>query len=157
MTRDGTVVRQVYVRANSDTKIYGIRDGVYKLFVTSGSDWDSKRFTRDCAFSKFDDPFHIHDHRHHGRHLGDHSPPGGRWYCVVQFCRRGYLPRFLTGSPANGSLVWRLVDQIDRRTGGMPVKSDQIGSFRRGEQQPVEPDRRGQVAHDVRRGPSARR
>ncbi|WP_055590226.1 hypothetical protein [Peterkaempfera griseoplana] len=48
----------VYVRKGADYKVRGVRDGTYTVYFTSGRDWDSKarRFTRDCGFSRFDDP-----------------------------------------------------------------------------------------------------
>ncbi|WP_377272215.1 hypothetical protein [Peterkaempfera sp. SMS 1(5)a] len=51
----------VYVRKGADYKVRGVRDGTYTVYFTSGWDWDSKgkRFTRDCGFSKFDDPLNF--------------------------------------------------------------------------------------------------
>lgn len=44
----------MYVRANQTATVDGIHDGSYKLFVTSGSDWDTgtKSFTRSCAYQQ---------------------------------------------------------------------------------------------------------
>jgi hypothetical protein len=48
----------VYVRKGATYKVRGVRDGTYTVYFTSGWDWDGagKRFTRDCGFSRFDDP-----------------------------------------------------------------------------------------------------
>lgn len=50
------VIREVYVRGGSQTTIDGIPDGTVTAFYTTGKDWDAaaKKFTRDCAFQKFD-------------------------------------------------------------------------------------------------------
>ncbi|MGA5302275.1 hypothetical protein ACPCHT_20270 [Nucisporomicrobium flavum] len=49
----------VYVRGGGSFTAKGIRDGTYRIYSASGEDWDKagKGFTRDCAFSKFDDTF----------------------------------------------------------------------------------------------------
>jgi hypothetical protein len=49
----------VYVRGGGTFTAKGIKDGTYRVFTASGEDWDKgkKGFTRDCAFSKFDDTF----------------------------------------------------------------------------------------------------
>jgi len=49
----------VYVRGGGSFTAKGIRDGTYRVYTASGQDWDkgAKGFTRDCAFSKFDDTF----------------------------------------------------------------------------------------------------
>ncbi|MEV4707411.1 hypothetical protein [Actinoplanes sp. NPDC049316] len=49
----------VYVRGGGSFTAKGIRDGTYRIYTASGEDWDNGRkgFTRDCAFSKFDDTF----------------------------------------------------------------------------------------------------
>lgn len=48
----------VYVRRKSTAKVPNIRDGKYKVFFTSGVDYDrgARAFTRSCAFQRFDDP-----------------------------------------------------------------------------------------------------
>ncbi|MBB4751711.1 hypothetical protein [Actinoplanes lobatus] len=45
----------VYIRGNKKVTTGRIKDGTYQVYLASGVDWDGKRFTRDCAFSKFDD------------------------------------------------------------------------------------------------------
>jgi hypothetical protein len=52
-------ILMVYMHTGGSTTINGIRDGTYKIFMTSGSDWDSaaKVFTRDCDYQQFDDTF----------------------------------------------------------------------------------------------------
>ncbi|MBB3095889.1 hypothetical protein FHR83_003559 [Actinoplanes campanulatus] len=45
----------VYIRGNKKVTTGRIKDGTYQVFLASGVDWDGKRFTRECAFSKFDD------------------------------------------------------------------------------------------------------
>lgn len=49
----------VYVRARSQFKIEGIRDGTYKLFFMLGEDWDAVtgRFTRKARYEVFEDTF----------------------------------------------------------------------------------------------------
>ncbi|GLI03940.1 hypothetical protein Pa4123_92210 [Phytohabitans aurantiacus] len=49
----------VYVRAKGKYTVRGIRDATYRVYMTSGADWDAKArtFTRDCAFEQFDDTF----------------------------------------------------------------------------------------------------
>lgn len=54
----GELIRAVYVQAGGSTTVTGIPNGNYDAFYTTGTDWDdaSHRFTRDCAFNKFDNP-----------------------------------------------------------------------------------------------------
>ncbi|OJF11885.1 hypothetical protein BG844_23685 [Couchioplanes caeruleus subsp. caeruleus] len=49
----------VYVRGGGTYTAKGIQDGTYRIYTASGEDWnaDKKGFTRDCAYSKFDDTF----------------------------------------------------------------------------------------------------
>ncbi|GGQ54309.1 hypothetical protein [Couchioplanes azureus] len=49
----------VYVRGGGTYTVKGIQDGTYRIYTASGEDWDAGRkgFTRDCAYSKFDDTF----------------------------------------------------------------------------------------------------
>jgi hypothetical protein len=46
-----------YVRGKGKFTLTGVRDGTYRIFVTSGVDWDAslRTFTRTCDFRKFDD------------------------------------------------------------------------------------------------------
>jgi hypothetical protein len=46
-----------YVRGKGNFTVTGVRDGTYRIFVTSGVDWDAslRTFTRTCNFRKFDD------------------------------------------------------------------------------------------------------
>ncbi len=48
----------VYVRKRSTAKVSNIKDGKYRVYFTSGTDYDraARSFTRNCNFSKFDDP-----------------------------------------------------------------------------------------------------
>jgi hypothetical protein len=52
------LIRAVYVQAGGSVTVTGIPNGTYDAFYTTGTDWDdvNRRFTRDCAFDKFDDP-----------------------------------------------------------------------------------------------------
>jgi hypothetical protein len=52
-------VLAVYVRGGARTTVYGIGDGGYHVFLTSGQDWDPKLrvFTRNCAYERLDDTF----------------------------------------------------------------------------------------------------
>ncbi|WP_242605646.1 hypothetical protein [Frankia sp. Cppng1_Ct_nod] len=56
LTRDGSLIRNVYVRAGATVTVDAIPDGTLDAFFTTGTDWDAAggRFTRDCTFSKFD-------------------------------------------------------------------------------------------------------
>jgi hypothetical protein len=47
-------VVSVYVRANKETTVKGVRDGSYTVFFTSGARWDGKvrAFGRDCTFQE---------------------------------------------------------------------------------------------------------
>ncbi|KHD74283.1 hypothetical protein [Actinoplanes utahensis] len=47
----------VYIHGRQKVTTSRIKDGTYQIFIASGSDWDGKRFTRNCSFSKFDDSF----------------------------------------------------------------------------------------------------
>ncbi|MFB9880439.1 hypothetical protein ACFFMN_21050 [Planobispora siamensis] len=44
-----------YVRKKGKATISGIRDGKYKVYYSTGTDWDAKRkaFTRSCDFTQF--------------------------------------------------------------------------------------------------------
>lgn len=57
LTRGGRTAFSVYVRKSGTAKVRSISDGTYRMYFTTGSDWDSgsRSFTRDCSFSKFDD------------------------------------------------------------------------------------------------------
>jgi hypothetical protein len=50
-------VVSVYVRKGSKHTVGGVRDGTYRVYYTTGVDWDGKArvFTRGCAFARFDD------------------------------------------------------------------------------------------------------
>lgn len=47
----------VYIRGKKKVTTGRIKDGTYQVFISSGADWDGKRFSRNCQFSKFDDNF----------------------------------------------------------------------------------------------------
>ncbi|RJL32575.1 hypothetical protein [Bailinhaonella thermotolerans] len=59
LTRGKKTAFTFYVHKKRKFKLTGIPDGNYRLFFTSGGDWDPKYrgFTRDCSFEKFDEPF----------------------------------------------------------------------------------------------------
>jgi hypothetical protein len=48
----------IYVQAQSTARLTGLA-GTYQVYFKSGTDWDGQalKFTRDCAFQKFDDSF----------------------------------------------------------------------------------------------------
>jgi hypothetical protein len=48
----------IYVQALSTATLTGLA-GTYQVYFKSGTDWDGQtlKFTRDCAFQKFDDSF----------------------------------------------------------------------------------------------------
>jgi hypothetical protein len=54
-----TPLMAVYIQAGDTYTIDGIEDGTYELFFTLGEDWDSdqEKFTRNTAYSRFEDPF----------------------------------------------------------------------------------------------------
>ncbi|GAA3139046.1 hypothetical protein GCM10010466_32720 [Planomonospora alba] len=62
-TRDAVVVVMrgkrkavtFYVRKKSRATVPGVRDGSYKIFYTTGTDWDSgaRAFSRSCGFTEF--------------------------------------------------------------------------------------------------------
>ncbi|MCG5217515.1 hypothetical protein [Streptosporangium sp. KLBMP 9127] len=49
----------VYVRKKGKFTVPGVRDGKYRVYFTTGVDWDSKEkaFTRSCSFQRFEDSF----------------------------------------------------------------------------------------------------
>jgi hypothetical protein len=58
LPRSGSkAVGTVYVRGKGHFTMTGVRDGTYRIFITSGVDWDGslRSFTRTCDFRKFDD------------------------------------------------------------------------------------------------------
>lgn len=57
IVRGKTTVTRVYVRSKGTFTVRGVRDGTYRIFWTSGKDWDDrlKAFSRDCSFERFDD------------------------------------------------------------------------------------------------------
>ncbi|WP_280687179.1 hypothetical protein [Kitasatospora sp. GAS204B] len=57
LTKAGQSAYSFYVGKGQSTKVTGIEDGTYDIYFTGGTDWDdaSKKFTEDCAFTKFQD------------------------------------------------------------------------------------------------------
>jgi hypothetical protein len=49
----------VYVRGKQSFTVRGVRDGTYRIYVSTGKDWDAKAktFSRNCSFDRFDDSF----------------------------------------------------------------------------------------------------
>lgn len=49
-------VLSVYVRKRKTYQINSVRDGTYRIYYTTGEDWDrsARTFTRDCAFRRFE-------------------------------------------------------------------------------------------------------
>ncbi|MEV0900658.1 hypothetical protein [Actinoplanes sp. NPDC049802] len=47
----------VYVRGGKKVTTGRIKDGTYQVYLAAGTDWDGKRFTRNCQFTKFDSSF----------------------------------------------------------------------------------------------------
>jgi hypothetical protein len=49
----------VYLRGRQSFTVRGVSDGTYRIYVSTGTDWDSraKTFSRTCAFDRFDDSF----------------------------------------------------------------------------------------------------
>jgi hypothetical protein len=58
LVRGKSRVLSVYVRKNKSYQINGVRDGTYRIYFTTGDDWDgsARTFTRNCDFSRFEDP-----------------------------------------------------------------------------------------------------
>lgn len=58
LVRGGRKAVSVYVRKKSTAKVADIKDGTYRVYFTTGADYDrgARAFTRDCGFSAFDDP-----------------------------------------------------------------------------------------------------
>ncbi|MGI5157036.1 hypothetical protein [Microbispora sp. CA-102843] len=57
LVRGGRKAVSFYVRKRSTAKVANIKDGTYRIYFTTGVDYDrgSRAFTRNCGFSKFDD------------------------------------------------------------------------------------------------------
>ncbi|MEU7888896.1 hypothetical protein AB0B54_25625 [Microbispora bryophytorum] len=57
LVRAGRKAVSFYVRKRSTAKISDIKDGTYRVYFTTGVDYDrgTRAFTRNCGFSKFDD------------------------------------------------------------------------------------------------------
>jgi hypothetical protein len=58
LVRGKSKVMSVYVRKRKSYKINNVRDGSYKVYYTTGKDWDrsARAFTRDCDFKRFEKP-----------------------------------------------------------------------------------------------------
>lgn len=57
LTVNDDPVTAAFVRGGESVNLVGIRDGVYTLFFTTGSDWDGDRFTLDARYQRFEDLF----------------------------------------------------------------------------------------------------
>lgn len=57
LVRGKTKTLSVYVRKKKSHTVPNIKDGTYKVYFTTGVDYDRKAraFTRDCAFERFED------------------------------------------------------------------------------------------------------
>jgi hypothetical protein len=57
LVRGKKKVTSFYVRKGRKATVNGVPDGTYKVFFTSGVDWDKKAraFSRSCAFQRFED------------------------------------------------------------------------------------------------------
>ncbi|WP_285782086.1 hypothetical protein [Microbispora sp. NBRC 16548] len=57
LVRGGRKAVSFYVRKRSTAKVANIKDGTYRVYFTTGVDYDrgTRAFTRNCGFSKFDD------------------------------------------------------------------------------------------------------
>ncbi|GII84872.1 hypothetical protein Ssi03_28620 [Sphaerisporangium siamense] len=55
VVRGKRAVTRFYIRKGKNVTVTGVPDGTYKVYYTSGSDWDrrTRAFTRDCLFKKF--------------------------------------------------------------------------------------------------------
>lgn len=56
LVRGKAKVLSVYVRKRKSYQINSVRDGTYRIYFTTGEDWDrsARTFTRDCAFRRFE-------------------------------------------------------------------------------------------------------
>ncbi|MBV8541905.1 MAG: hypothetical protein JO268_15430 [Pseudonocardiales bacterium] len=54
ISRDGRAVGSFYVTHGGTAQMADVPDGTYDIFLTSGTDWDGREFTRSCAFQRFD-------------------------------------------------------------------------------------------------------
>nr|MDT0659329.1 hypothetical protein [Micromonospora sp. DSM 115978] len=54
-----TPATRVYVRSKNSFTVFGITDGTYRIFMTSGRDWNPsmRAFSLECGYQKFDDSF----------------------------------------------------------------------------------------------------
>jgi hypothetical protein len=61
MAMNGSPMYSVYVRKGATYPVRGIQDGIYEIFFTTGTDWDSQNrdFTRDRALQRFDQTFNF--------------------------------------------------------------------------------------------------
>ncbi|WP_261566148.1 hypothetical protein [Frankia gtarii] len=57
LTEGGARVRNIFIRSGSSATVDGLPNGKFDVYYTLGEDWDTDaaRFTRNCAFNKFDD------------------------------------------------------------------------------------------------------
>jgi hypothetical protein len=62
LSKKGKPVVSVYIRANKDITVKGVRDGSYTVFFTSGARWDGKvrAFGRDCTFQRIQEQAAFH-------------------------------------------------------------------------------------------------
>lgn len=58
LVKGKTKAVSVYIRKKSTARVSNIRDGKYKVYFTTGVDYDrgARAFTRSCGFQRFDDP-----------------------------------------------------------------------------------------------------
>lgn len=57
LTLDDQPVTAVYIRSGESYTMKGIRDGIYYLYFSTGSEWDGERFTLYPSYKRFEDAF----------------------------------------------------------------------------------------------------
>jgi len=57
LTLDELPVMAVYIRSGEAYTMKGIRDGTYRLYFSTGSEWNGKQFTSNPSYKRFEDAF----------------------------------------------------------------------------------------------------
>lgn len=64
-SKDGVVILMLddepfvaaYIRHGDSFTLTGIRDGIYDLYFSTGSQWNGEEFTRSASYQRFEEPF----------------------------------------------------------------------------------------------------
>jgi hypothetical protein len=57
LTLNNASIMAAYIRTGDSFTMTGIRDGIYYLYFSTGTDWNGKAFTNNSIHKKFDDSF----------------------------------------------------------------------------------------------------